>query len=112
MWDDNNDDWLRYNVYENCSGTGTRIAGKELRNDVINTIKRTKAPIILDFKGIKTCSSSFIDEFLCKLFSHLGVLEFNRLIKIENMDDFIKHLFERSIYMRMHAAWEDASDKK
>ena len=61
MWDENNSDWLRYNVYENCSGTGTRIAGKELKNDIINTIKRTKAPIILDFKGIKTCSSSFID---------------------------------------------------
>lgn len=112
MWDENNSDWLRYNVYENCSGTGTRVAGKELRNDVINTIKRTKAPIILDFKGIKTCSSSFIDEFLCKLFSELGVLEFNKLIKIENMDDFIKHLFERSTYMRIHAAWEDASNKK
>ncbi len=112
MWDDNNSNWLRYNVYENCSGTGTRLAGKELKNDVINTLRRTKAPIILDFEAVKTCSSSFIDEFLCKLFLELGVLEFNKLIKIENMDDFIKHLFERSIYMRMHTEWENVSDKK
>ena len=112
MWDSKDNNWLRYNVYENCSGTGTRIAGRELRNDIINTIKRIEAPIILDFEGVKTCSSSFIDEFLCKLFSELGVIEFNKLIKIENMDDFIKHLFERSIYMRIHTEWENASDKK
>lgn len=104
--------WLRYNVYENCSGTGTRVAGKALRNDIINTMKRKNAPIILDFEGVKTCSSSFIDEFLCKLFSTLGVLEFNKLIRIENMNEFVRHLFERSIYMRMHEEWENASDKK
>lgn len=112
MWDDNNNDYLRYNVYENCSGTGTRIAGKALRNDVINTIKRKKAPMILDFEGVKTCSSSFIDEFLCKLFSILGVLEFNKWIRVENMNDFVRHLFERSIYMRMHEEWEKVLDKK
>lgn len=112
MWDDKDSDWLRYNVYENCSGTGTRIAGKALRNDIINTMKRKNAPIILDFEGVKTCSSSFIDEFLCKLFSTLGVLEFNKLIRIENMNEFVRHLFERSIYMRMHEEWENASDKK
>lgn len=105
MYDDNN--WLRYDVYDNCSGTGTRIAGKELRNDVINTIRRTNSPIILDFINVQACSSSFIDEFVSKLILEIGLLEFNKLVRIENMNDFVSHLFERSTVMRMHQAWEN-----
>lgn len=111
MWDDTNSEWLRYNVFENCTGTGTRIAGKELRNDVINTLKRTSAPMILDFKDVKTCSSSFIDEFLCKLLLEIGIVDFNRLIKIDNMNDFVSNLFERSTYMRFHNEWENSRKK-
>lgn len=106
MIEDSN--WLRYDVYDNCSGTGTRIAGKELRNDVLNTIRRANSPIILDFKNVQACSSSFIDEFVSKLVVELGILEFNKLIKIENMNDFVSHLFERSTVMRMHQEWEDS----
>ena len=72
MYDDNN--WLRYDVYDNCSGTGTRIAGKELRNDVINTMRRTNSPIILDFINVQACSSSFIDEFVSKLILEIGFI--------------------------------------
>lgn len=108
MLQDNN--YLRYDVYENCAGTGTRIAGEELRNDVINTIKRANAPIILDFIGIKTCSSSFIDEFLSKLILEMGILEFNKLVRIENMNSFVSHLFERSTAMRIHQDWQEVLD--
>ncbi len=105
MLDDNN--WLRYNVYDNCSGTGTRIAGKELRNDVINTMRRANSPVILDFSNVQACSSSFIDEFVSKLIVEMGILDFNKLVKIENMNDFVSHLFERSTIMRMHQEWEN-----
>lgn len=105
MLDDNN--WLRYNVYDNCSGTGTRLAGKELRNDVINTMRRANSPIILDFANVQACSSSFIDEFVSKLIVEMGILDFNKLVKIENMNDFVSHLFERSTVMRMHQEWEN-----
>lgn len=105
MLEDNN--WLRYDVYDNCSGTGTRIAGKELRNDVLNTMRRANSPIILDFANVKACSSSFIDEFVSKLIVEMGILEFNKLVKIENMNDFVAHLFERSTFMRMHQEWEN-----
>ena len=109
MLEDSN--WLRYDVYDNCSGTGTRIAGKELRNDVINTMRRANAPIVLDFANVKACSSSFIDEFVSKLIVEMGMLEFNKLVKIENMNDFVAHLFERSTAMRIHQEWENSSNK-
>lgn len=109
MLEDNN--WLRYDVYNNCSGTGTRIAGEELRNDVINTMRRANAPIVLDFANVKACSSSFIDEFVSKLIIEMGMLEFNKLVKIENMNEFVAHLFERSTVMRIHQEWENSSNK-
>lgn len=105
MLDDN--DFLRYDVYDNCSGTGTRIAGEELRNDVLNTIRRMNTPIILDFVGVKACSSSFIDEFIAKMVVEIGFLKFNELVKIENMNDTVKHLCERSIAMRTHEIWSE-----
>lgn len=101
-------DYLRYDVYANCAGTGTRLAGRELRNDVLNTIQRANSPIILDFIGIKACSSSFIDEFVAKMVIDLGFMKFNELVKIENMNKTVQHLCERSIAIRTHESWEDA----
>lgn len=107
MFDDGN--CLRYDVYENCSGTGTRLAGEELRNDVLNTIRRTQSPLILDFKNVKACSSSFIDELIAKMIIEIGFLKFNEYIKIENMNSMVSHLCERSIAMRTHTAWSEIS---
>lgn len=109
MWQD--DDWLRYDVYQNCSGTGTRLAGEELRNDVLNIMQKMKAPMILDFSSVKACSSSFIDEFIAKMMVEIGPLEFNKTIKIVNMNDIVSHLCERSILMRMHQSWQELTDK-
>lgn len=109
MWQD--DGWLHYDVYQNCSGTGTRLAGEALRNDVLNTMQRMKAPIILDFSSVRTCSSSFIDEFIAKLMVELGPIEFNKAIKIINMNEIVAHLCERSILMRMHQSWQELLEK-
>lgn len=108
MWQD--DDWLKYDVYENCCGIGTRFAGEELRNDVRNILRKMNAPIILDFSSVKACSSSFIDEFVAKLMVEMGFLEFNKLIRIVNMNKIVSHLCERSIAMRMHQSWQELID--
>jgi hypothetical protein len=107
-----NENTYRYDVYEHCSGTGTRIAGRELKHDVLNIIKRTNSPLILDFSGIATCSSSFIDEFIAKLVSEIGMVKFNELLKIEKMNDTIAHLCNRAIVIRMHQEWSDIIDQK
>ena len=106
------DNWLRYDVYDNCCGTGTRKAGEELRNDVINTLVRSKIPIILDFSKVKVCSSSFIDEFVAKLVVDMGIVEFNKSIKLDNMNDLVSHLCERSIDMRIYDKWENHIESK
>jgi len=95
-----------YDVFENSMGTATREAGFYLRNDVINTMTRLKSGITLDFKGVKTVSSSFVDEFIAKLFLRLGFINFNHMIKIINMNENVKFLCERSLYMRIHDEWK------
>ena len=99
-------EWL----YEHSSGTGTRKAGEELRNDVLNIIRKEKAPIVLDFKSVHMCSSSFIDEFVAKMMLEMGVVEFTNLVKLDNMNDEVSHLCERSIFMRVHKDWQNLLD--
>ena len=103
MWQD--DDILLYDVFENCEGTATREAGKLLRNDVINIIKRTSCRVQLDFSKVKMASSSFVDEFLAKMLIDLGVITFNQMLRISGMNSTVKHLSERSIYMRIAEEW-------
>ena len=68
-------------------------------------MNRTKSGIILDFKEVKTVSSSFADEFIAKLVMRLGFIKFNQMIRIINMNDSVKFLCERSMYMRIHDEW-------
>ena len=105
MWQERSNCYLD-DVFEHCAGTGTREAGRELRNDVVNILTKTHEPIVLDFSNVRACSSSFIDEFLGKMIIDLGIIKFNASIKIININEFISHLFNRSIAMRFHQSWE------
>ena len=69
---------------------------------MLNTIQRAQAPIILDFANVHAWSSSFVDEFLSKMIVEMGLLEFNKFIRIENMDSLVSHLFDRSTALRFY----------
>lgn len=101
------DEYIHYNVYENTEGTATRDAGEHIRNDVLNTLKRENRVMILDFAQVKIASSSFLDEFVAKLFLALGFVRFNSRIRIENQNETVRFLCERSLYMRIHDTWRD-----
>ena len=95
-----------YDVFSNSMGTATRESGAFLRNDVINTITRINQRIVLDFNGVKTVSSSFADEFIAKLVLHFGFIQFNQLVKLINVNEDVKFLIERSLYMRISEEWK------
>lgn len=100
------DNTVKYDVFNNSMGTATRESGAFLRNDILNIITRTKSGIILDFEGVKTVSSSFADELIAKLVLRLGIIRFNQVIRMINMNDNVKFLCERSIYMRISTEWD------
>lgn len=96
---------LVYKVAENAQDKGTRTSGKALRTDVLNIIKRKGQPIIIDFSDVIVVSSSFIDEFIAKMYVKLGAVEFNQIITLTNMNDTIVHLCNRAIAMRINQEW-------
>ena len=100
------DDYIHYDIFENSQGTATREAGRYIRNDIINILRREQRCIILDFSNVKTVSSSFIDELIAKLFLSLGFVNFNYRVNIAGMNDTVRFLCERSLYMRIHDEWE------
>lgn len=101
------DDVYVYDVFSNSTGTATRESGALLRNDVFNTLTRINQRIVLDFGGVKTVSSSFADEFIAKLVLRLGFLQFNQLVKLINVNEDVKFLIERSLYMRISEEWKE-----
>ena len=101
------DEDVHYSILKNAQGTATRQSGLALRNDIINTLHRTNRRIILDFDGIKNVSSSFIDEVIAKLIIEFGVVEFTQAFLISNVNENIRYLCNRSIYMRIHDEWDN-----
>lgn len=107
------DDIIQFDVFEHCKGTATREAGRLLRNTVINMIRRASAPICLDFSKVNMVSSSFIDEFLSKMVLDMGLVQFNQIVRIKEMNKTVSLLFNRSTYMRIHDEWANrGTDKK
>lgn len=108
------DEDVHYKILDCAQGTATRQSGLFLRNDIINTFKRTHRRIVLDFEGIKNVSSSFIDELIAKLILEFGLVQFMQLFVISNMNEDIRYLCNRSIYMRIHEEWDSriASNKQ
>lgn len=100
------DNTLIYKVADYAKDLGTRPSGKAVKTDVLNTIIRTKQPIILDFSNIQIVGSSFIDEFIGKMYVELGVIKFNQIISIRNMNEEVIHLCNRAIAMRVKQEWE------
>ena len=104
---------IQFDVFEHCKGTATREAGRLLRNTVTNMIRRASVPICLDFSKVDMVSSSFIDEFLSKMVIEMGLVQFNQIVRIKEMNRTVSLLFTRSTYMRIHDEWENrGTDKK
>lgn len=101
------DDSILYDIFANCSGTATREAGRLVRNDIINTIRRSNCPVILDFSGVATVSSSFIDELIAKMIIEMGLIKFNQIVSIKDMNETVRFLCERSTYMRIYEEWKN-----
>ena len=90
-------------------GTATRRSGVEARNLVVNLLRETHRPVVLDFDGVGMTSASFADELVGKLAGELGPVQFMESIRLENMDSLTRNLVNRAIAHRL--APPPASDK-
>ncbi len=93
-------------------GTATRRSGVVARNLVLNLLRETHRPVVLDFAGVGMTSASFADELVGKLAGELGPVTFMESIRLENMDSLTRNLVNRSITRRLTAATESPSTQQ
>ena len=91
-------------------GTATRRSGLEVRNLVVNLLRETHRPVVLDFDGVGMTSASFADELVGKLAGELGAVKFMESIRLENMDSLTRNLVNRAITHRLTLATESRGD--
>ncbi len=88
-------------VVDECTNTGTRAPAQRLRRKVQSLLPGMSGPLILDFSGVDSAASSFLDELLGRLSASLGTDEFRRDIQIIGMDPLIRHIANVVIEQRI-----------
>ncbi len=104
LYIDNFDDDRGHNFYsvkDHSGGTGTRESALRIKNEIMNLIKESKKPVILDFKEVAVISSSFADELIAKLLLELGLFQFNNLIILRGMNTQEQNILQRSVIQRL-----------
>ena len=93
--------WLDFVVKnESRDGLGTRQAGKSLKRHLLNMAKYDEHPILINFKDIDVITSSFADEFIGKLVSEIGFVQFSSRFRMINLNEIVSALINKAILER------------
>ncbi len=88
-------------------GFGNRSAGAQMKTKVQNLLAaEPEKPVILDWDGIQVIASSYADEFVGKLFSEMGPVQFMRRVKMARMDQLVHRIIDKAIEDRMYQTQE------
>lgn len=77
-------------ITDSCAFFGARAPAKLLRRKLQALLPDMTKPLVLDFTGVPTASSSFLDELLGRLAEELGPEEFRRRIQVRNATDAVR----------------------
>ncbi len=81
---------------------GLRETGNRLRKLVESAIKQEE-PVLIDFEGVESVSSSFADELIAKMYVEIGQEKFISLIKVKDANSFVKTIINSCIKDRLKA---------
>lgn len=73
-------------VIEECLHTGAREPARALRRKIMALLPDLDDPLVLNFEGVRSASSSFLDELLGRLYAEIGPEAFKHKIRIVNAD--------------------------
>ena len=85
------------------------MAAERIKNELLNILTEEVRPIILDFSGVTVISSSFADELIAKLLSKLGLYQFNKIFRLEGLNDSQQLLLHRSVLQRLAQEYQKIS---
>ena len=88
-------------VVDECINTGTRPPAQRLRRKVQSLLPEIPGPLVLDFAGVQSATSSFLDELLGRMAASLGADEFHRRVQVVEMEPLIRHMANVVIEQRI-----------
>lgn len=97
----------RIEVASICAHTEGRSPARALREQVLAKVAAPEGkarPVTLDFGGVASASSSFLDELLGRLAAELGEERYQQLIGITNMADLLRAMADKVIQQRRSTA--------
>jgi hypothetical protein len=90
-------------VADECFHTGSRPPAKDLRRKILALLPDVdRNPLLLNFAGIRSTSSSFLDELLGRLILEIGVSTFREKVKVINMRETISEMANVVIKQRLN----------
>lgn len=91
-----------FDVAAEANSLGTREAGREFRNKILNLGQGDpEARIVLDFAGVGMLSSSFADELVARLAADLGKRDFFRGYELRNMNASVETIVYTVLWDRL-----------
>lgn len=72
-------------IKDECLNTGTRSSAQPLRRKIMALLPDYEGTLLLDFDGVGSASSSFLDELLGRLVIELGEQVFRERVKLANI---------------------------
>ena len=88
-------------VKDVCSHTGSRAPATRLRRKILALLPEINGSIEIDFTGVASLSSSFLDELLGRLNAELGNDQFNERIIVTGLSDLQKNMANNVIAQRL-----------
>ena len=102
-------------IYSRDNAADVRCLCPKCLNDYIsnpNFAVRRLDPLTAVRDKCDKCNGTGYDYVIYdKMIIEMGLLEFNRLIRIENMNSLVSHLFDRSTALRFHQNVNNEIDK-
>ena len=88
-------------IAASCSHFGARPPATRLRRKVRTLLESMEEPLTLDFSGVPTASSSFLDELLGRLVDELGATAFHQRVRVAGANEAVARRANVVISQRM-----------
>lgn len=91
---------MQINIIDIGKNPGLRKTAKDLKQKVLDALELNES-VIINFDGVESVSSSFVDELIAKLYVQIGSDTFKNKIKMTNVNDYSKQIIKAAIRDRV-----------
>ena len=79
-------------ILDDCVHTRSRPRATGLRRKTLTLLPQIESPLLLDFDGVKSASSSFLDEIVGRLALELGMENLKAKIRLVNASGRLREM--------------------